>query len=143
MRTILHSTRNVSTIEYDPTVPCLIDTVTEFLYSAEFREHMNKGLELLIEKKKDHGEIGWLANTKSIVVFQEDDTKWIIEDWHPRLVEAGIRHIAMVLPEDELVLMSNDVFDENYNTPVDKLTIKLFKDLDSAREWLMKSLKNN
>ncbi|HTJ48470.1 MAG TPA: hypothetical protein VL443_03370 [Cyclobacteriaceae bacterium] len=143
MRTILHSTRSVSTIEYDPTVPCLIDTVTEFLYSVEFKEHMNKGLELLIEKKKDHGEIGWLANTKSVVVFPDDDTKWIIEDWFPRLVEAGIRHIAMVLPEDELVLMSNDVFDENYDEVAKELVIKHFKDIDSAREWLAKSLKKN
>ncbi len=51
MRTILYNTRNISTIEYDPTVPCLIDTVTDFLYSEEFRRYMDIGLELLIGKK--------------------------------------------------------------------------------------------
>lgn len=141
MRTILYTTRNISTIEYDPTVPCLIDTVTEFLYSEEFRRHMDKGLELLIDKKEVHGDIGWLANTKSLVAVPDDDTRWIAEDWCVRAAEAGIRYIAMVLPDDEIVRMSNDFFDKDFEIPSAKgLILKHFADLESACGWLRYSL---
>ena len=150
MRTILNTTRDVSVIErdvsvieYDPTVPCLIDTVTEFLYSEEFRKHMDKGLELLIEKKKIHGKIGWLANTKTFVAVSEEDIKWIAEDWMVRAAQAGIQYVAMVLPDDEIVKMSNELFDSDFSVP-DKngVIVKQFINLETACDWLRQSLGN-
>ena len=132
MREILHSTRNVSIIEYDPTVPCLIDTVTEYLYLEEFRAHMNKGLELLIEKQKIHREIAWLANTNS---------QWLFEDWIGRVADAGIRHIASVFPDDEIVRLSNNFYDSDTVTILENgLVLKNFNNQESACEWLRQSM---
>jgi hypothetical protein len=139
---ILHSTRDISIIEYDPTVPCLIDTVTEFLYLEEFKQHMNKGLELAIEKKKIHGEIGWLANTKYIPVLTEEHSNWIFKDWMVRAADAGVQYIATILPDDEFVKMGNDFYDSDSVNPfADRLSIKYFDDLEMACDWLRQSVR--
>jgi hypothetical protein len=141
MKEILYATRGVSTIEYEPRVPCLIDTITEFLYSDEFREHLNNGLKLLIEKQRIHGAIGWLANTKYLGAIPEDDTKWVIEDWMVRAAQAGIRYVATVLPDDEVMRVGNDFFDGDFVVPnTNGLILKHFHNLESACEWLQGSL---
>lgn len=144
MKTLLHTTLNTSTIEYDPSVPCLIDTVREFLLSDEIRAHMNKGLELLIEKKQIHGQIGWLANTHSVSPLFEDDLKWIAEDWIPRAEQAGIGYVALVTPGDYVAEMNMEVYEDHLQvvTPGGLVT-KKFKDLESAAEWLKHSMKKD
>ena len=141
MKTNLYTTRNKCTIDYDPAIPCLIDTVGEFLYHDEFRQHMNKGLELLTEKKKLHGEIGWLANTRFLVAMPDENVNWIAEDWVPRAAAAGIRYIALVLPDDEIVRMASHVFDDDYKAPENGVIQKVFSDLTSAGECVHQSLK--
>ena len=137
MNRILYTYDKAATIEYDSSVPCLIDTIKEFLVSEELRSHLNKGLELLIEKKRIHGQIGWIADTRFVPPIFEDDLKWIAEDWTLRAEKAGIRHIAMVMPKDYVAQMNLEVYQEHLRelTPRELVT-GVFKDLESAREWL-------
>ncbi|UII29616.1 hypothetical protein LVD17_15050 [Fulvivirga ulvae] len=48
-----------STIDFDPSVPCLIHSMSQFVMSTEFRVQMNIGLNLLIDKKNELGKISW------------------------------------------------------------------------------------
>lgn len=131
MKRVLHITRELSTIEYDSTTPCLIDTIREFLNMEEFKAHRNKELELLIKTKTVHGEIGLITNTKFIEPFPEEYQKWIVEDWTLQVVQAGIRHIAIV---------SVDFFDEASEKTLNGITYRNFRDEESAQAWLRNSL---
>ncbi|GAA0195868.1 hypothetical protein GCM10009122_60200 [Fulvivirga kasyanovii] len=53
-----------ATIKFDSSVPCLIRSPNGFMTSDEFREQMNVGLQLLIEKKSEMLEIAWLADAR-------------------------------------------------------------------------------
>lgn len=139
MRDILHTNPGKSFYEYDSDVPCIIGTIKEFLFSEELRAHMNKGLDLLIEKKKLHPEMGWIANAKSQPTMLEEDITWVATDWGDRAIAAGVRYIAMVLPDDEIVKLSQDYFDQDFQK--DGMTLKQFMDLESARQWLHNMLK--
>jgi hypothetical protein len=139
MSNILHTNPGKSFCEYDPGVPCVIGTIKEFLFREEFRGHMNKGLELLIEKKQIHLKMGWLVNGKSQPTMLEEDITWVATEWGDRAVAAGVRYIALVLPDDEIAKLSQEYFDQDFKK--DGMTLKQFKDLESARQWLHNMLK--
>jgi len=138
MRT-LHTASENSTIDYDPSVPCLIDNRKDFFLSDDLKSYMNIGLELLIEMKKNHNRIGWIANMKLMPILPEEVAKWIAQDWIPRALEAGIQHIAMVVPEDVFTKM---LFDElEKEIPLNESIAKNFLDIDTAKAWLKDALK--
>ncbi len=62
-------------LEYDSTVPCITASFNGFMSSEQFRSFLNKGLQLLIEKKKEHDKILWLADTTKHVVQSDKDTQ--------------------------------------------------------------------
>jgi hypothetical protein len=100
---------------------------------------MNKGLNLLIEKKQLHPKMGWIANAKSQPTMLEEDIAWVATEWCDRAIAAGVRYIALVLPDDEIVKLSQDYFNEDFQK--DGMTLKQFMDLESARQWLHNMLK--
>lgn len=124
------------TLEYDATVPCITASFNGFMGSEQFRAFLNKGLEFLIEKKKSHSKILWLADTSKHMVQPEKDTRWVSDDWSPRALKGGINHVAFVLPENVFGSASvkryadhNDVKEEG------KMAVQMFGDLRSAKEW--------
>src|SRR5688572_8968572 len=100
-------------LEYDSTVPCITATFKGFMSSEQFRDFLNKGLEKLIEKKKLHKQILWLADTRKHVVQPDKDTQWVADDWNPRAIKAGIEHVAFVLPENVFGKISVKKYSEN------------------------------
>ena len=65
------------TIEYDPSVPCITASFIGFMSSEQFRDFLDKRLQFMIEKKKNHKKILWLADTSKHVVQPDQDTKWV------------------------------------------------------------------
>jgi hypothetical protein len=124
------------TLEYDPTVPCITASFTGFMNSDQFKSFLNKGLEHLIDKKKIHGKILWLADTTKHVVQPEKDTTWVAEDWNPRALRAGIRHVAFILPENAFggVAVKNYAA-KNEKVEENKMVVEMFNHVDSAKEW--------
>ena len=120
-------------------MPCLVDSINEFLLSSEVRAHLNRGLELLIEKKQVHGKIGWLVNTTMQSVLLLNDLKWMAEDWTLRVEQAGIMHVAIVKSENCVTQLNHDTYLEMAKPKA--LTIKMCDDLQVAREWLEHSLR--
>lgn len=139
MSNILYTVPGKSFIEYDAGTPCIIGTIKDFLLSEEYRAHMNKGLDLLIEKQQQHPKIGWLGNTKSQPTVLDEDLTWVMTDWADRAIAANIHYIALVLPDNEIVKLSQDYFDEDFKKY--GMTLKNFMDLESARQWLHNVLK--
>jgi hypothetical protein len=81
------------TLEYDSAVPCITATFNGFMSSEQFQTFLNKGLDYLIEKKKIHDKILWLADTRKHVVQPDKDTQWVADVWNPRALIGVIRHV--------------------------------------------------
>lgn len=126
------------TLEYDATVPCITASFNGFMSSEQFRTFLNKGLDALVEKKKIHNKILWLADTSKHVVQPDSDTKWVADDWNVRALKAGIRHVAFVLPENVFGNASVKRYAENNDKNSDKMVVQMFGDVRSAKDWFRK-----
>lgn len=123
------------TLEYDASVPCIVATFNGFMSSEQFRHFLNLGLELLIEKKKEHNRILWLADTSKHVVQPDKDTQWVAQDWNPRALQAGINHVAFVLPDNVFGNMSVKKYSDSTEKKGDNMVVQMFGDLASAKRW--------
>lgn len=122
-------------LEYDSTVPCITATFNGFMSSEQFRNFLNKGLDFLIEKKRFHDRILWLADTTKHVVQPDKDTKWVADEWNPRALKAGIFHVAFVLPENVFGGISVKKYAETSEKKGDSMIVQMFGDIDSAKRW--------
>jgi hypothetical protein len=123
------------TLEYDATVPCITATFNGFMSSDQFRAFLSKGLDLLIEKKKEHDKILWLADTRKHVVQPDKDTRWVADEWNPRALKAGINHVAFVLPENVFGGISVKKYAETTEKKDNTMVVQMFGDIESAKKW--------
>ncbi len=126
------------TLEYDSTVPCITATFNGFMSSEQFRNFLNKGLDHLIEKRKVHPKMLWLADTRKHVVQPDKDTKWVADEWNPRALEGGIYHVAFVLPENVFGNASVKRYADNTMQKKDEMVVQMFGDIKSAKDWFRK-----
>jgi hypothetical protein len=128
------------TLEYDSTVPCITASFIGFMSSEQFRAFLNIGLDYLIEKKQQHDKILWLADTSKHVVQPDKDTTWVANEWNPRALKGGIRHVAFVLPDNVFGNASVKRYADNTVKKKDEMEVQMFGDINSAKQWF-KSLK--
>lgn len=123
------------TLEYDSTVPCITATFKGFMSSEQFRDFLTKGLQHLIEKRKLHNKILWLADTRKHVVQPDKDTLWVAEEWTPKALKGGIGHVAFVLPENVFGDMSVKKYAAASEKKKNEMIIEMFGDPESAKKW--------
>jgi len=99
-----------------------------FASGAEFREALNKGLELVNEKKAAK----WLGDTSSMSAIPTDDQQWANNDWFPRALSSGIKKMAVVVPKSVIAKMSV----QNIVSKFDTLEVQNFGDKLQAEQWL-------
>ena len=72
--------------------------VKGYARGKEYRNTLNKGLELLAQKRSRK----WLADMWKVAVMSQEDVKWSQQDWRPRAAKAGLKRTTMVLSESTL-----------------------------------------
>ncbi len=117
-------------ISYDEKVPCVIMQWKDFATSTEFKLGLNKGLELLMEKKTGN----WLADLRKMDVIDPDDEQWSNEDWFPRAIAGGVKKMALIPSEDIFNKLSvENIMNEVAGTG---LIIHYFENPEEAKNWL-------
>lgn len=130
-------TTDFVTIDYDPSVPCLIATNLSFMLSDEFRSHLDFALEFMKDRVIETGKnIMWLVDTRLSPVFQDEDVQWATQDWTPRALTVGVTHVAFILPQSEWAALGV----HEYNNEVSKtgMNVAYFTDVESAKTWFIK-----
>jgi hypothetical protein len=125
------------TLDYDSSVPCVISTSLKFMMLGEFKSQLNFGLDFMKEKIKETGKMMWLPDTTLAGAVDYEGHKWAIEDWTPRAIAAGIKHIGFVTSESEWTNMAIDEYSKSVKASGEKegMTIAFFKDVESAKNW--------
>ena len=100
--------------------------------SEEFRA----ANDALVQAVRDHHSSRVLGDSRRIKVIQKADQDWVNEDWFPRILDAGLTRLAMVLPASGLAKMN---IDDLVGSVADRLDVAYFATLDEARLWLARA----
>jgi hypothetical protein len=120
------------TIRWDLATRTVIMEWKMFVDGEAFRNGLNTGLELLVEKGASH----WLADLRNLGVITPDDQKWSNEVWFPKAVSKGIRVMAIVVPKSTIAGMSVDAIMKKAELNNRTLVTHYFDNVFDAREWL-------
>lgn len=131
-------------IEYIPTIPCLHYMIKGFLLSDEVKECYNTLLKLFSERQELHNHrMALLTDARHGEPLLKEDIEWLVNDWIPRLIQAGVNVSAVVLPRDEWAMISVQLAQETLKENKNSLTQMFFDDTKTAIAWLKEVLSND
>ncbi|MBO7742896.1 hypothetical protein I8J29_01720 [Paenibacillus sp. MWE-103] len=90
-------------IYWDEAIETVVIRWHAFAKGDEFREPLDKMIELAVMKNAKKA----LFDSSHILVVAED-TKWLAEEWLPRLLNAGIHYTATVNPMRSSAVQADD-----------------------------------
>ncbi|WP_207481451.1 hypothetical protein [Arenibaculum pallidiluteum] len=117
-------------VTFDPKVPCLTMSWNGYFTSQRFRE----ANERVLDAVRQAAATKLLGDITNFTLIGAEDQRWLTENWIPRLIAAGVRHVALVQP----VFYFNVVAVQSVVDKVsqDQLLVRIFDSVPSARRWL-------
>jgi hypothetical protein len=121
---------DVARLSYDTRNKIVQHEFKSFVHGRALRDVLEKGLELF----RTRGACKWLSDDRRNGPVTTADGEWSLHDWGPRVIAAGWKYWAVVLPEKVLGQMNMRRWIETYS----KLGVvaQAFTDLEEARDWL-------
>jgi len=104
--------------------------VQEVHVGDAFKEVLDKGL----EQMKEHGATKWLSDDRANSALRPEDSAWANEDWTPRVLAAGWKYWAIVLPQNVIGRMNMQQFIDQQSQA--GVTVRVFSDPNEALSWL-------
>lgn len=89
--------------------------------------------ECILHLLRKHGACKVLGDDTALVTLQPEDRSWIIQDWMPRALAAGLKFAASKTPDSYLGKASVRSVQAAFPA---QLVSQTFNDVDTARQWL-------
>ncbi len=105
----------------------------QYIYGPRLREALTVGAELM----EQHKAIRWLSDDRKNGPLPPADADWAKNVWFPRVVKAGWKKWAVVVPEMVLGQMNIQMFIDTYQKQ--GIEAKVFSNADEAMTWLTKA----
>ena len=118
----------VCSVLLDSEVPCLTVVWKRQATSVQLRALHERLLELL-RKHKIHKILG---DDTALPLIEPEDQAWIVQDWLPRAVAAGLKLAANKSPEAYFGRLAIEAIKASQSL----LAIRSFDHFDEARRWL-------
>jgi hypothetical protein len=115
---------------YHPDSKLIHHEIRRFLPRGFFRKVLTTGAEYL----EKHGAQKWLSDDRLSVVIAEEDVRWGDTVWAPRVIEAGFRYWAVVIPASEVAARQMEGFVRGYREQ--GVTVAQFESVCEALAWL-------
>ncbi len=119
------------TIHWDKVNNVVIAEWKDFVMGDNAREALDVGLNQVIKT----GATRWLSDTRKLGVLTEPDKKWVVNDWFPRALGAGLNLMATVLSEKSVAQLGVSKIMKKAAT--DQLQQANFETVEDAHEWLI------
>jgi len=126
--TILDDT--YASLWYHPETKIVHHRMKQFLPPGVFQRLLTAGAELM----EKHGATRWLSDDRDNVVSAPEDLKWADEVWYPRVVRAGFKHWAIVVPARAVPAMQIDLL--KAKRLKDGIEVETFETAGDALTWL-------
>lgn len=118
------------TIERDDDIGAIVHTWERFVSGDDFREGCERLLEVV--RRRDASKL--LVDTSAIQAHDDDDLRWLREEWAPATIEAGIEYSATVHADSVISEMDVEtLMEEAEDIPQEPF---FTSDVAEAREWL-------
>jgi len=121
---------DIVSLWYYPEKKIIYHSIHKFLYGDLFQEVMLKGLDYF-EKK---GCQKWLSDDRSNSVLRKQDTAWGEINWKPRMIKAGWKYWALLLPDRAIGKLSMKGLIEEYKEL--GVVVEIFDNIDQGFKWL-------
>jgi hypothetical protein len=115
-------------VAFDEGNGCVTMTWRGYRSSAAFRAANERVLAALAE----HGARRLLGDIEALGAIAPADEAWLVEDWIPRAVAAGLDRAALVTPAFDVRHAPVLLVGERLSSPM----LRYFDELDAARAWL-------
>ena len=96
------------------------------------QEALNKGADSLEQYKASK----WLSDDRNNGALPPEDLEWNKVVWIPRVVKAGWKYWALVIPEKAVAQMNMKRFQTEFAQA--GVTVQTFSDPEVAMEWLVR-----
>jgi hypothetical protein len=121
----------VAIVKWDPGLQAVSTEWQGWADRSEFLAVLDASLAAI---KRHHASRGLVDSLKQ-EALSPPDQDWVNQDWFPRALAAGLRRLALVIPESALVMMSiEDVLSRVRGTMLD---VAYFATVAEARTWLV------
>jgi len=104
--------------------------IKKFVFGPDLRKVLDAGY----NEMKASGATKWLSDDRLNNALKPDDEAWARTDWFPRVLKAGWKSWAVVLPSKVVGQMNMQRFSDTYKEA--GITAQLFSDPDVAMKWL-------
>jgi hypothetical protein len=118
----------VCLVGYDADVPCVTVVWKGYATSRQLRFVHEEALHLLALHKAHK----MLGDDTELATIHSDDQKWIVENWLPRAIGAGLRACASKRPTSYFGRLAVD----NVSAAANSGVMRAFDDIAEARGWL-------
>jgi hypothetical protein len=119
-----------ASLKFHPQYKIVHHELRAFIHGARLRTVLDKGLELF----QQHGATKWLSDDRGNGPLTEADTDWCLNDWAPRVLKAGWKFWAVVMPTKVIGQMNMKRWIATYAEQ--GVTARAFSDPDEAFQWL-------
>ena len=76
----------------------------------------------------------WLSDDRKSTALRKEDLEWTQNNWEPRVLKAGWKYWAIVLPEAVIGQMNMKPLLDRYSGM--GIEVKIFSDPDEGLQWL-------
>jgi hypothetical protein len=133
---VIFQSPGVAVLRWDPGSGAVFIEWQGWADSTEFALLLEAGLRAL---KQYHGS-RWLADCRNMKVIEQADQEWLDRSWFPRMLDAGLRRMAVLMPKNTVARMN--VENVLGRVPGTKLEVAYFATVRAAREWLTRPATN-
>jgi len=127
---VYFSRYGVAVVTWDPTLQAVYTEAQSWADPSELAAVLEAGLQALTE----HDGSRWLADGRNMKVLKQSDQDWIVQEFYPRAVAAGLKRIALVIPTSGLAMATVEQL--AHRLPAAQVEVAFFPTLDEARSWL-------
>lgn len=121
---------DAASLWFHPDTKIVHHQIRRFVHGDEFRQVLDKGLEVF----RRHGAKKWLSDDRGNGPLTQADGEWATNDWAPRVIAAGWKYWAVVLPKKVVGQMNMRRWIDFYAER--GVTVDVFEMPDPAMRWL-------
>jgi hypothetical protein len=118
------------TLWYHPEQKVIHHQIHQFLVAGAFQRLLTAGAELM----EKHGAAKWLSDDRNNVVLSPDDREWSDTVWAPRVLKAGFKYWAIVVPSQAVAELQMKAL--RAKREKQGLVVEMFVSVEDAMTWL-------
>jgi hypothetical protein len=123
---------------FDDSVPVLSHRWVTHTNAENLCNALIRMADIFKELKLQYPNLTWLGDTTNLGVLSLETQAWLSDFWIPYMLEAGIRHHALVVAKDVFAKYAMNRFQDNVAAVSQEVEMHHFAEERLALEWLRK-----